>query len=175
MLIVRASDPMSLVSSIERQIWTIDPRQPVEKVARVSDLYGRTFARQRFVLVLMSAFSVVALILTAAGIFGLLAQMVAQRTREIGIRIALGATRAQLLRLIVSRGLMLTLAGSAIGIAGALALAPVLRSLLFDITPTDPMSYATVFALLAAVALSACGLAARQATHVDPITALRVD
>ncbi|MGH9411255.1 MAG: ADOP family duplicated permease [Vicinamibacterales bacterium] len=174
-VIVRAADPLAAVPAIERQIWSVDSAQPIEHVALVSDMYGEAFGRQRFVLMLMSAFSIVALVLTAAGIFGLLAQMVAQRTREIGIRMALGARRAQLLRMIATRGMTLTLAGAAIGFAGALALAPVLKSLLFEVTPTDPVSYASVVALLAIVALAACWLPARAATRVDPAEALRVE
>jgi ABC-type antimicrobial peptide transport system permease subunit len=124
---------------------------------------------------LMSAFSLVALTLTAAGIFGLLAQMVAQRTREIGIRMALGATRAQVLGLITARGLTLTSAGVVLGVSGALALTPVLKSLLFEVTPSDPVSYAAIVALIAVVALAACSLPARMATKVNPADALRVD
>jgi putative ABC transport system permease protein len=174
-LIVRARNPFSTVAEIERQVWSIDPEQPIDKVALATDLYADAFGRQRFVLMLMSVFSLVALVLTAAGIFGLLAQMVAQRTREIGIRMALGARPAQVLGSIASRGMRLTLGGVAIGIAGALALAPVLKSLLFEVAPTDPISYASVVALLAIVALAACWIPARAATKVDPAVALRVE
>jgi hypothetical protein len=174
-LLVRAANPLNAIPAIEQQVWNVDSRQPIEKVALVTDMYGEAFGRQRFVLMLMTAFSLVALVLTAAGIFGLLAQMVAQRTREIGIRMALGASSAQVLRLVGSRGLTLTLAGAVIGIGGALALAPVLKSLLFEITPTDPLSYASVVALLAIVAPTACWIPARAATKVDPVVALRVD
>jgi ABC-type antimicrobial peptide transport system permease subunit len=175
MLIVRASDPTAVVPAIEQQIWSVDPKQPIERVALVTEMYGEGFGRQRFVLMLMSAFSVVALTLTAAGIFGLLAQMVAQRTREIGIRMALGATRAQVLGLITARGLTLTSAGVVLGVSGALALTPVLKSLLFEVTPSDPVSYAAIVALIAVVALAACSLPARMATKVNPADALRVD
>ncbi|HEX5475826.1 MAG TPA: ABC transporter permease [Vicinamibacterales bacterium] len=175
MLVVRARHPLAAVPAIEHQIWSVDSAQPIENVTLVSDAYAEAFARQRFVLMLMSAFSVIALILTAAGIFGLLAQMVAQRRREIGIRMALGARPAQVLRLIASRGLALTLAGAVIGVGVALMLAPVLQSQLFEITPTDPVSYASVVALLGIVAFVACWLPARTATRVDPATALRVE
>lgn len=174
-LLVRATDPSAAIPAIEQQVWHVDPNQPIEKAELVSDAYGEAFGRQRFVLMLMSAFSLVALILTAAGIFGLLAQAVAQRRREIGIRMALGAGRAQVLRTIAVRGMRLTLAGAAIGVAGALALTPVLKSLLYEVTPTDPGSYASVIALLMLVALAACWLPARAATKVNPAVALRVE
>jgi putative ABC transport system permease protein len=175
MLVVRAANPLGAIPAIEQQIWAIDSHQPIEKVALVADMYGEAFGRQRFVLMLMTAFSLVALVLTAAGIFGLLAQMVAQRNREIGIRMALGASSAQLLRLVASRGLGLTLAGAGIGLGGALLLAPALRSLLFEVTPSDPLSYASVVALLAIVAAVASWIPARAATRVDPAIVLRVD
>ncbi|HEY3885627.1 MAG TPA: ABC transporter permease, partial [Vicinamibacterales bacterium] len=175
LLIVRARNPIAAVPEIERQIWNVDSAQPIEKVALVSDMYVGAFGRQRFVLMLMSGFSLIALVLTAAGIFGLLAQMVAQRSREIGIRMALGAGRAQLLRMIAARGISLTLAGAAIGLGGALALAPALKSQLFEVTPTDPVSYASVVVLLALVALAACWFPARAATQVDPAVALRIE
>jgi ABC-type antimicrobial peptide transport system permease subunit len=123
----------------------------------------------------VGAFAGVAALLAALGVYGVLAHAVAQQRREIGIRMALGAGRAQLLRMIATRGMTLTLVGAAIGVAGALALAPVLRSLLFEVTPTDPISYASVVALLAIVALAACWFPARAATKVDPAVTLRVD
>jgi predicted permease len=174
-LVVRAANPLGAIPAIEQQVWNVDSRQPIEKIALVTDMYGEAFGRQRFVLMLMTAFSIVALVLTAAGIFGLLAQMVAQRNREIGIRMALGAGPADVLRLVARRGLALTLAGAVIGIGGALLLAPALRSLLFEVTPTDPLSYASVVGLLAIVAAAACWIPARAATKVDPAVALRVD
>ena len=175
LVVVRASDPTAAVPAIEQQVWNVDPKQPIEKVALVTDMYGEAFGRQRFVLILMGAFSLIALVLTAAGIFGLLAQMVAQRTREIGIRMALGAGRGQLLRMVAARGMALTCGGAAIGLGGALALAPVLGSLLFEVTPTDTASYVSVVAVLALVTLAACWLPARAATRVDPAEALRVE
>jgi predicted permease len=175
LIVVRATDLTAAIPQIEQQLWNVDSKQPITKIAPVTDLYSEAFGRQRFVLMLMSTFSVIALLLTAAGIFGLLAQTVAQRTREIGIRMALGAGRAQLLRMVVARGMTLTLAGAAIGVGGALALAPVLKSLLFEITPADPVSYASVIGLVGTVAVGACLLPARGATRVNPVEALRVE
>lgn len=175
LLIVRAGDPAAVLPEIKRQIWRMDPKQPVERVALVSDTYAAAFGRQRFVLMLMGAFSAIALVLTAAGIFGVLSQVVTRRTREIGIRVALGARPADVLRQMLSRGLALALVGTAIGLAGALWLTRVLRTLLFGIGATDPVTFAVVSLFLIAVALLACWLPARAATRVDPSVALRVE
>jgi ABC-type antimicrobial peptide transport system permease subunit len=174
-LIVRAQDPAAALPEIKRQIWAMDPGQPVERVALGTDVYAEAFGRQRFVLVLMSAFSAIALALTAAGIFGMLSQIVVRRTREIGIRMALGARPVDVLRDVVARGLVLTIAGVVLGIGGALWLTGVLRTLLFEVSPTDPMSFAAVGLFLLAVALLACWVPARAATHVQPSIALRVE
>ncbi len=131
LLIVRAQDPLAALPEIKRQLWTIDANQPIERVALVADSYAEAFGRQQFVFVLMSAFAAVAVALTAAGIVGVLSQIVARRTREIGIRMALGARPADVLQQILSRGLALALVGAAIGIGAAVGLTRVLRALLF--------------------------------------------
>jgi putative ABC transport system permease protein len=174
-LIVRADSPAAAIPEIKRQVWAIDSKQPIEKVALVSDLYGEAFGRQRFVLMLMSAFSFIALALTAAGIFGVLSQIVIRRTREIGIRMVLGARPSDVMRQVLRSGLTLSLAGAAIGIAAALSLGRVLRTLLFGITPSDPVSFAVVAMFLVAVALLACWLPARAAMRIEPAAALRVE
>jgi putative ABC transport system permease protein len=174
-LIVRAQDPVAALPDIKRQIAALDPNQPVERVALVSDTYAEAFGRQRFVLTLMGAFSAIALALTAAGIFGVLSQIVMRRTREIGIRMALGARPADVLRQILSRGLALAVGGAAIGLGSALWLTRVLRSLLFGVSPTDPLTFASVGLFLVAVALLACWLPARTAMRIEPASALRVD
>ena len=124
---------------------------------------------------LMSAFSIVALGLTAAGIFGVLSQIVMRRTREIGIRMVLGARPSDVMRQVLRSGLALSLLGAAIGIAAALALSRVLRTLLFGVTPWDPVSFAVVTAFLVAVAAAACWLPARSAMRIEPAVALRVE
>jgi predicted permease len=174
-LIVRADNPASAIPLIKQQIWSIDPNQPVEKVTLVADSYAEMFAKQRFVLMLMGAFALVALVLTAAGIFGVLSQAVAQRTREIGIRMALGARPADVMKLVVSRGMILTGAGAVLGIGAALALVKTLRTLLYGVEPTDPISFAAVTVLLLAVALIACWLPTRAAMRVHPAVALRTE
>ncbi len=172
-VIVAADDPLAAIPLIKQQIWAIDPNQPIEKVALVADTYADMFAQQRFVLMLMGAFALVSLVLTAAGIFGVLSQAVAQRTREIGIRVALGARPAEVMRLVVSRGMVLAGVGAAVGIGAALALVRTLRTLLYGVEPTDPASFAAVTILLLAVALIACWLPTRAAMRVHPAVALR--
>ena len=174
-LIVRADDPATAIPLIKQQLWSIDPNQPIEKVALVADSYAQMFAKQRFVLMLMGAFALVALILTAAGIFGVLSQAVAQRTREIGIRMALGARPADVMKLVVSRGMVLAGVGAAVGIGAALALVKTLRTLLYGVEPTDPASFAVVTVLLLAVAVVACWLPTRAAMRVHPAIALRTE
>jgi putative ABC transport system permease protein len=175
LLIVRADNPSAAIPEIKRAIWAVDPKQPVERIALVSDLYGDAFGRQRFVLMLMSAFSIVALGLTAAGIFGVLSQIVMRRTREIGIRMVLGARPSDVMRQVLRNGLALSLLGAAIGIAAALTLSRVLRTLLFGVTPWDPVSFAVVAVFLVAVAVAACWLPARSAMRIEPAAALRVE
>jgi ABC-type antimicrobial peptide transport system permease subunit len=172
---VRAQDTAAALPEIKRAIWAIDAKQPVERVALVSDLYAEAFGRQRFVLLLMGLFSFIAVALTAAGIFGVLSQVVMRRTREIGIRMALGARPVDVLRQILSRGLTLTLIGAAAGLGGAIWLTSVLRALLFEVSPTDPISFVAVGLFLIAVALLACWLPARAAMRIEPASALRVD
>ncbi len=129
----------------------------------------------RFNTVLLLTFSSLAMVLAAIGIYGVVACTVAQRTREIGIRLALGAGGRDVLRLVVGQAMRPVLAGALVGIAGALALSRVLRSLLFGVSPADPLTFATIPVLLAAVALLACWVPARHAGRVDPITVLRCE
>ena len=174
-IIVRADDPAAAIVLIKQQIWSIDSRQPVERVALVADTYAEMFGKQQFVLTLMTAFSLVALLLTGAGIFGVLSQAVAQRTREIGIRVALGASPTDVMRLVVSRGMILTAIGLIAGVAGALSLVRTLRALLYGVSPSDPASFAVVTFVLLAVALLACWLPTRAAMRVQPAVTLRVE
>jgi predicted permease len=172
-LIVRAADAANAVPLIKQQIWAVDPRQPVERVTLAADAYAEMFAKQRFVLVLMSGFALLALALTAAGLFGVLSQAVAQRTREIGVRMALGATPADVVKLVVSRGMVLTCLGALLGTGCALGFVKTLRALLYGVSPADPASFGSVAAILFAVALAACWLPTRAAVRVDPSVALR--
>ena len=175
LLIVRADNPSLAIPVIQRQIWALDAKQPIERIALVSDLYGEAFARQRFVLTIMGAFSTIAIALTAAGIFGVLSQVVRRRTREIGIRMVLGARPSDVMRQVLRSGLALSLLGAAIGIGAALSLSRVLRTLLFGVSPVDPISFGAVTLFLVGVAIAACWLPARAAMRVEPAAALRVE
>jgi putative ABC transport system permease protein len=174
-LIVRAVDVEAIATAIGDQVSAIDRAQPVGAVTFLRDAWDDAFALERFVLLLMSVFSGIAVVLASAGIFAVVSQMVAQRTREIGVRVALGAAPRDIVHLILSRGLLLTVSGLAIGVAGALALTRVLRSLLFEVSPHDPLSFAVVCLMLVAVGLLACCLPTYRAMRIEPAVALRVE
>lgn len=174
-ILVRASSVDAAVSGIRAAVSSLDRNQPISRVTLVGDLYADAFARERFVLQLMSIFGALAVVLTAAGIFGLVSQNVARRTREIGVRLALGARAADILRLVLSRGFLLVGMGTALGLAAAVALSRFLEALLFQVSPIDPVSFALVTPLLLSVALLACWIPTRRAIRVDPAVALRVE
>jgi putative ABC transport system permease protein len=173
-LIVRTTgDPMKLASAIRRQIHQVDDDQGVAKIESMRQLVADSVARPRLETMLLIAFGSIALLLACVGIYGVLAYSVTQRTREIGIRVALGAARRSVFSMILRDGLRLTAIGLAIGLAGALAVTRFLRTLLFQIKPDDPSTLAAVVALLATVGLLACYLPAARAMRVDPATVLR--
>jgi putative ABC transport system permease protein len=170
-----AGDPMPMAASARGVVTRIDPLQPVYDVRTMDDYVARSLAQRRFSLVLMLIFGGVALLLAAVGIYGVMSYTVAQRTSEIGIRIALGATPAAVLSMVVREGMTLVGAGLALGGIGALALTRLLASMLYGVSATDGLTYAAIAALLAGVALVAIVIPARRATRVDPMTALRAD
>lgn len=175
MLVVRAQDPLARVPEIIRHVRSIDRDQPVHEIKLVSDIYSEAFARQRFMFRLMGTFSTAALLLTAIGIFAVLAQSVAQRAREIGVRMALGATPSGVIGLILSRALALSCVGCILGVAGAASLSRFVQSLLFEVGRADAFSYLGVTALIVIVVPIACWLPARAAMRVEPAVALRAD
>jgi predicted permease len=173
-LIVRTRvAPASLAEPTRKAILEVDADQPVANVRTLEQDIGRSVAARRHTLSLLGLFAALALGLAALGLYGVLAHAVALRRNEIGIRMALGAQRADVLRLVLRKGLGLTLLGLAIGFAGALALTRVVRSQLYEVGPTDPVTFVTVALLLVLVALLACWLPARRAAKVDPMEALR--
>jgi len=175
-LVIRtAVEPMQLAHAIEREIHSYDPEQPIADVLPMDVFLSKAVARPRFQSALLGVFAALALSLAAIGIFGVMSYAVAQRTREIGVRLALGAQPAQILRLVAGQGVVLFLVGIIAGLAGAFALTRVLSSLLFQVSPTDPAVFTTVPLILGAVALVATYWPARRASKVDPIIALRYE
>jgi len=174
-LVVRARGDSALAPAIRAAIWSVDKDQPIVRVATMNDLLAASAAERRFVLIVFEAFALAALVLAAAGIYGVLSGNVAERTREIGVRAALGASRGSILALVVRQGIMLTGLGVAIGLAGAAAASQFLTSMLFGVSRLDPATYFGVIALLAGVSVVACGVPARRASRVDPMIALRYE
>jgi len=176
MLAVKSSaPPEALTSAITSQIRGLDPDQPVTAVRTVDELLSRTLSEARFSLLLFSLFAVLGLILATIGIYGVMATTVTQRTHEIGLRMALGAQKRDVLRLIIGQGMILVLVGVAVGLAFAVGLTRLMSTLLFEVSPTDPLTLAVITLLLAVVALLACYIPARRATKVDPMEALRYE
>jgi len=166
-------DPLSLAAAVRSEIRRLDPSLPISAVRPMETVLFDSVARPRFVMVMVLLFAAVALLLAAVGTYGVLSYAVAQRTREIGVRMALGAQVGQVLRMILGQGALLVGIGLGLGVAGARALRHVLGSLLFGVTATDPLIFAAVAALLAAVSFIACYVPARRAARVDPLVALR--
>jgi putative ABC transport system permease protein len=175
-LAVRTSgDPMALAEIVRQQIWSVDKEQPVAGVMPLEDLVDENLASRRMQASLLSGFAGLALLLVTLGIYAVLSFAVTQRTQEIGVRVALGAQPRDVLRMIFSQGFKLFLIGAAIGLVAAFVLSRALVHLLFGVSAYDPVSFAGVTILLAAVALLACYVPARRATRVDPLIALRYE
>ena len=170
-----AADPDSVVSAVRTEVREVDPDQPVYHVATLQQVLSESVAPRRFNMLLLGIFAGIALTLATIGIYGVMAFSVTQRTHEIGIRMALGAKRSDVLGMVVRHGLKLALIGVVIGIVGALVLARFLSSLLFGIKPTDPLTFVAVSLILSAVALVACYIPARRVAEVDPMVALRYE
>jgi putative ABC transport system permease protein len=170
-----AGDPHAAIGDARAVLRRLDPNMPMSDVATMEEIVAESVAARRFSLVLLAAFAGMAVLLAAIGIYGVLSYTVGQRTKEIGVRMAMGAPRAHVLRLVVGEGLALVVAGAAIGVAFTLALAGVVRGLLYEVQPYDPSTLAAVGAGLVGIALAASYLPARRAAAVDPVTALRAE
>jgi putative ABC transport system permease protein len=168
-------DPAGLLGAVRAEVRALDPALPLADVRTMDERMSRSIAQPRFHLLLLGLFAALAVVLASVGIYGVLSYMVSQRTRELGIRMALGARRADVLRLVLWQGMRRVLLGMALGLGAALALTPVLSSQLFEVEATDPLTFAGISALLAAVALVATLLPAFKATRVAPQVALRQD
>lgn len=173
-LVVRtAGDPLALTQSLRSAVQNIDPSQPVTAIRSMDENIAQSISQPRFRTILLTVFAGIALVLAAVGIFGVMAYSVAQRTRELGLRMALGASRGRVLQLVLAHGVRLTLVGVGIGLVGTFLLTRYVSTLLFNVPAYDPMTLVSVVAALIVISVCACYLPARRATLVDPIVALR--
>jgi putative ABC transport system permease protein len=173
-LIIRSTqDPTQLVSAVRSEVRALDPLLPVSNVKTVDQMIDERISPKRLMAYIFGIFALCALLLASVGIYGVMSYAVTQRTHEIGIRMALGARAADVLKLVVKNGMLLAFVGVAIGLGGAFALTRLLGSLLFRISPTDKVTFGAVAMCLILVALLACLIPARRATKVDPLVALR--
>ena len=170
-----AGDPAAVTPSIRSIVSSLDPSVPLARVATMEELLGRFTAAPRFRTRLLGGFAAVALLLSLVGLYGALSYTVSQRAREMGIRVALGARRADVVRLVVGQGMRVVAVGLALGVAAAVAASRLIADLLFEATPTEPGVYAVVAAVLAVAAFAACLVPARRASRVDPIVTLRME
>jgi putative ABC transport system permease protein len=173
-LVVRAAvEPLLLAGAIQREVHAVDPDQPVSNIRTMDEVLGEESSPRRLSMTLLSGFSLLALLLAGIGTYGLLACFVSQHTREIGVRVALGARPEDIVKLVVGKGMSLVAAGVVAGLAGALGFTRLIQGLLYGVSPSDPWTLATTPLLLASVALAACWIPARRAARVDPMEALR--
>ena len=170
-----AADPLAMIQAAKTALWKVSSSQPIYEIATIDQLVSGSLSERRFNLILLAAFALLALILATIGIYGVMSLATTQRTYEIGLRMALGAQRAEVLWLVLGGGLRLALAGIAIGTLAALAANRLLRGFLFGVTTTDPATYTAIAALLLLVGLLACFAPARRATRIDPVAALRCE
>jgi putative ABC transport system permease protein len=170
-----SSNPLELAHPIEAQVWAVDKDQPVADVMTLEEVLSKSVAEPRFRTLLLGIFAGLALSLALVGVYGVMSYTVAQRTHEIGVRMALGAERGNVLKLVVRQGLALSFMGLAAGLMVALALTRFLVSFLYDVRATDPATFVVVSLALAAAGLMASYIPARRATKVDPMVALRYE
>jgi putative ABC transport system permease protein len=169
------AEPLSYVPSVRSEMLGLDNRQAIRNITTMEQVIATSIASPRFYMLLLVVFGVIGLTLSTVGIYGVMAYSVTQRTQEIGIRMALGAQMTDVLRMVLTQGLKLTVIGVLIGLAASFVLTRVLKTLLFGVTPMDPVTFVLVSLLLVASALVACYIPARRATKVDPLVALRYE
>jgi putative ABC transport system permease protein len=175
-LIIRTSaDPLNLTAAVRSQVQALDPNQPVYNVSTMEQTLDQSLVTQRLSMTLLVFLASLALILAAVGIYGVMSYAVTQRTHEIGIRMAIGAQRRDVFKLVIGRGMLLTLIGVGVGLVGAFALTRLMATMLFGVAPTDPVTFVSIGILLIGVALVACYVPGRRATKVDPLVALRYE
>jgi putative ABC transport system permease protein len=172
MVVRTASDPAGFVTSFRREVQALDKDQPVYNTRTMDDVVMNSLGTRRVSMQLFAVFACAALLLAALGIYGVMAYSVTQRTQEIGIRMALGAQKSDVLGLVIRQGMTLTVIGVAVGLAGAVALTRLIANLLFGVEATDPLTFLAIPVLLLFVALVACYLPARRAARLDPTIAL---
>jgi putative ABC transport system permease protein len=168
-------NPALVLSTLRAAIQQVNPELVMTRVSTGEELVAQSFAGQHFATLLMFVFAALGTVLAAIGLYGVLTYVVSERTQEIGIRIALGAERGDVLGMVLRQGMALVAVGMVAGLMGALALGGLMRSLLFNVSPTDPATFVTIAMLLGAVALLACWLPARRATRTNPMEALRYE
>lgn len=174
-LVRTVNDPLTLVSAVRNELQQMDPEQPMAAIATMDQLLAGSLSRSRFTMLVLGVFAALALVLASVGIYGVIAYSVTQRTQEFGIRLALGASRRDVLRLVLGQGARLALLGVGLGVIAALIVTRLMATLLYGISASDPVTFTAVALLLAIVALAACYIPARRATRVDPIVALRYE
>jgi putative ABC transport system permease protein len=173
-LVVRTrGSAATLTPAIKQAIWSVDKDEPIVRVATMDERLAKSAAERRFAVILFETFGLAALVLAAIGIYGVLSGSVTERTREIGVRLALGAQRRDVLGMILGQGVKLAVSGVGIGLLAAWAVTRLLTTMLYSVSATDPLIFGGVAVLLIVVALVACYLPARRATKVDPLVALR--
>jgi putative ABC transport system permease protein len=168
-------EPLGLAATVRRTVWEIDKDQPVSNISTMEDILSESITRQRFSMLLLGIFATLALVLAAVGIYGVMSYSITQRTREFGIRMALGARGSDVLKLAVGHALKLVLIGVVIGLGAAFILTRVMSSLLFRVSATDPTTFAIISLVLISVAVLASYIPARRATKIDPMVALRYE
>jgi putative ABC transport system permease protein len=168
-------DTAAIADEVREQVQSLDPTLPVSGAQTLNETVSVSLAQRRFSMEMVSLFALTALLLAGLGIYGVISYLVSERTHEIGIRLALGADRRNILRMVLRQGLGLAIAGAAVGLVGAVVLSHLMTGLLYGVRPTDPLTFAGVAVLLIIVALFACYIPARRAIRVDPLVALRYE